>query len=139
MIWAWLIVIVLGVIVDILSSAFLFVGFSLGALGAIIMNLLGLPVIVQFIVFAVISSLFFIFIFPKVRKNIKESHLGTKTMEQGYVGRNFILPETVEDTALIKYEGVFWTFKSESGVIKKGETAKIIGIEGNKLLITKTK
>lgn len=139
MIWAWLIVIVLGVIIDALSSAFLFVGFSLGALGAIIMNLLGLPVIVQFIVFAIISSLFFIFIFPKVRKNIKESNLGTKTMEQGYVGRNFTLPETVEDTALIKYEGVFWTFKSESGVIKKGETVKIIGIEGNKLLITKTK
>ncbi|MDO4536481.1 MAG: NfeD family protein [Clostridium perfringens] len=139
MIWAWLIVIVLGVIIDILSSAFLFVGFSLGALGAIIMNLLGLPVIVQFIVFAVISSLFFIFIFPKVRKNIKESHLGTKTMEQSYVGRSFILPENIENTALIKYEGVFWTFKSESGVIKKGETVKIIGIEGNKLLITKTK
>lgn len=139
MIWAWLIVIVLGVLIDLLNSSFLFVGFSIGALGALIINVLNLPVLLQFIIFAVISSLFFIFIFSKVRKNIKESHLGTKTMEQNYVGRNFIIPKRIEDTALIKYEGIFWTFKSESGVIEKGERVKIVGIEGNKLLIIKDK
>lgn len=137
MIWAWLIVIVLGVLVDLLNSSFLFVGFSIGALGALIINILNLHVVLQFIIFAIISSLFFIFIFPRVRKNIKESHLGTKTMEQSYVGRTFVTPKTIEDTALIKYEGIFWTFKSKSGVIEEGERVKIIGIEGNKLLIKK--
>ncbi len=137
MIWAWLLVIILGILIDISSSSFLFVGFSIGALGALIGNVLEISILIQFIIFAIISSLFFIFIFPKVRKNIKESHLGTKTMEEGYVGRTFILPKRIEDTALIKYEGIFWTFKSESGVIEQDEKVKIIGIEGNKLLIKK--
>lgn len=60
-------------------------------------------------------------------------------MEQNYIGKAFILPKRIENTALIKYEGIFWTFKSESGVIEEGERVKIIGIEGNKLLIIKDK
>ena len=139
MIWAWLLVVVIGVLIDLFYSSFLFVGFSIGALGALIINVFKLPILLQFVVFAVVSSLFFIFIFPKVRKNIKESHLGTNTMEQNYIGKAFILPKRIENTALIKYEGIFWTFKSESGVIEEGERVKIIGIEGNKLLIIKDK
>ena len=139
MIWAWLLVVVIGVLIDLLNSSFLFVGFSIGALAALIINVFKLPILLQFVAFAVVSSLFFIFIFPKVRKNIKESHWGTNTMEQNYIGKAFILPKRIENTALMKYEGIFWTFKSESGVIEEGERVKIIGIEGNKLLIIKDK
>lgn len=139
MIWAWLLVVVIGVLIDLLNSSFLFVGFSIGALAALIINVFKLSILLQFVAFAVVSSLFFIFIFPKVRKNIKESHLGTNTMEQNYIGKAFILPKRIENTALMKYEGIFWTFKSESGVIEEGERVKIIGIEGNKLLIIKDK
>ena len=139
MIWAWLLVVVIGVLIDLLNSSFLFVGFSIGALAALIINVFKLPILLQFVAFAVVSSLFFIFIFPKVRKNIKESHLGTNTMEQNHIGKAFILPKRIENTALMKYEGIFWTFKSESGVIEEGERVKIIGIEGNKLLIIKDK
>lgn len=48
-----------------------------------------------------------------------------------------ILDENVEDSALIKFEGIYWTFKSVSGPLKKGTEVEIIGIEGNKILIKK--
>ena len=38
MIWAWLLVVVIGVLIDLLNSSFLFVGFSIGALAALIIN-----------------------------------------------------------------------------------------------------
>ena len=72
MIWAWLLVVVIGVLIDLLNSSFLFVGFSIGALAALIINVFKLPILLQFVAFAVVSSLFFILIFPKVRKNIKK-------------------------------------------------------------------
>lgn len=139
MIWIWLAIIIFCIFIDICSSSFLFVVFSIGALGALICNILELSILIQFTVFGIITSLFFIFIFPRVRRNIKESKISLKTMEQNYIGRTFVLPEKIKDTALIKYEGVFWTFKSKGGVIEKGEKVKIIGIEGNKLLIIKVK
>ncbi|MDU2664938.1 MAG: NfeD family protein, partial [Clostridium perfringens] len=37
----------------------------------------------------------------------------------------------------IKFEGIYWTFKSVSGPLKKGTEVEIIGIEGNKILIKK--
>ena len=51
--------------------------------------------------------------------------------------RKIILDENVEDSALIKFEGIYWTFKSVSGPLKKGTEVEIIGIEGNKILIKK--
>ena len=48
-----------------------------------------------------------------------------------------LLDENVEDSALIKFEGIYWTFKSVSGPLKKGTEVEIIGIEGNKILIKK--
>ena len=45
-------------------------------------------------------------------------------MEQSYIGRKIILDENVEDSALIKFEGIYWTFKSVSGPLKKGDTSR---------------
>lgn len=137
--WFWLIVIIAGVALDIASSAFIFVGFSLAAVGAIILSFLGVSAIWQFLVFGIISVLFFILVYPRVKNRIKKDHLVTQTMEQTYIGRTLVLPKEINETALIKYEGVFWTFKSNKGVINQGEKVKIIGIEGNKLIVEREK
>lgn len=137
MLWLWIVVILAGIIIDYLSSDVLFVGFSFGALGGLVLAFLNVNVILQFILFAIITIFFFFYIYPKIKKKIKVDNIGTKTMEQAYVGRKIILDENIEDSALIKFEGIYWTFKSVSGPLKKGTKVEIIGIEGNKILIRK--
>lgn len=135
--WIWLVVILLGVAIDYMSSDVLFVGFSLGGIAALIISLFNLSMPIQFLAFGIISVLFFILIYPKIKKRIKSENLGTKTMEEEYIGRTFIVEKEVNDKVLIKYEGVYWTVKSTDGLIKAGQKVKIVGIEGNKLLISK--
>jgi membrane protein implicated in regulation of membrane protease activity len=59
------------------------------------------------------------------------------TTEQGYIGREFSVDEDVLDKATIKIDGVYWTVKNEGELIKKGDRVKVIGIEGNKIVIRK--
>lgn len=137
MLWLWIVVILAGIIIDYLSSDVLFVGFSFGALGGLVLAFLNVNVILQFILFAIITILFFFYVYPKIKRKIKVDNIGTKTMEQAYIGRKIVLDENIEDSALIKFEGIYWTFKSVSGPLKKGTKVEIIGIEGNKILIRK--
>ena len=133
MLWLWVVVILAGIIIDYLSSDVLFVGFSFGALGGLVLAFLDVNVIL----FSIITILFFFYVYPKIKRKIKVDNIGTKTMEQSYIGRKIILDENVEDSSLIKFEGIYWTFKSVSGPLKKGTEVEIIGIEGNKILIKK--
>lgn len=137
MVWIWLIVIIACAIIDYLSSDFLFISFSIGAFAAIIITNLNLSIFIQFLTFGIVSILFLLLVYPKIKRKIKVDKLGTKTMEEEYIGRTLILSKEVNNTALIKYQGIFWTFKSVNGKLDKGEKVRIIGIEGNKILIEK--
>lgn len=139
MLWLWLIVILAGIIIDYLSSDVLFVGFSFGALGGIILSFLDANVIFQFLIFAIITIFFFFYIYPKIKKKIKVDNIGTKTMEETYIGRKVILDKSIDSSDLVKFEGVYWTFKSLSGPLEKGTKVEIIGIDGNKILVKKEK
>ena len=105
MLWLWVVVILAGIIIDYLSSDVLFVGFSFGALGGLVLAFLDVNVILQFILFSIITILFFFYVYPKIKRKIKVDNIGTKTMEQSYTGRTIILDDTVEDSPLIKLEG----------------------------------
>lgn len=137
MLWLWVSVILVGIIIDYLSSDVLFVGFSFGALGSLVLAFLNTNIILQFIIFSIITVLFFFYVYPKIKKKIRVDNIGTKTMEQSYIGRKIVLDEDIEDFKLIKFEGIYWTFKSVSGPLKKGTKAEIVGIEGNKILVKK--
>ncbi|WP_300349012.1 NfeD family protein [Clostridium sp.] len=139
MVWLWLVVILLGVIIDYLSSDVLFVGFSFGALIGIVLAFFNVNVIFQFLFFSVITIFFFFYVYPKIKKKIKVDNIGTKTMEESYIGRKLTLDKDVNLSELVKFDGIYWTFKSLSGPLEKGTEVKIVGIEGNKILVKKEK
>lgn len=139
MLWLWVVIILAGIIIDYLSSDVLFVGFSFGALGGLVLAFLDTNVILQFLLFAIITIFFFFYVYPKIKKKIKIENIGTKTMEQSYIGKKLTIDEDIEDSSLIKFEGIYWTFKTISGPLKKGTRVEIIGIEGNKIVIKKIK
>ncbi|WP_297521224.1 NfeD family protein [uncultured Clostridium sp.] len=138
--WIWLFVIIIAVILDFATSDFIFAGFGVGAILALILSVFEISIPIQIITFGVVGALFIFAIYPIIKKKIKKENLGTKVMEANYIGQTVILDKDITTEILMKFEGIYWTFKNtEDESIKKGDTAEITGISGNKLLIKKNK
>lgn len=133
----WLIVGVITLAADIITSLFLFVWFTVGAITAIIASMLGYNFMVQVIVFVAVSIIFAAVGFPLLRNTIRRTVAKTPTTEQGYIGREFIIDEDVIDKATVKIDGIYWTVRNEGEPVRQGDKVVISGIEGNKLVIKK--
>ncbi|MGL4739992.1 MAG: NfeD family protein [Sarcina sp.] len=134
--WIWLIVIVVAVVLDLVTSDFLFSGFSIGAVVALLLDLLGVNIIIQIIVFGIVGAVFTFTMYPIIKKKLKKDNVRLNLMEENYIGQEFVLEKDVNDEILLKFQGTYWTFKTKEPILK-GESAKIIAVEGNKLLIEK--
>ncbi|MFD3156061.1 NfeD family protein [Haloimpatiens sp. FM7330] len=135
----WLIIAVGALIIDITTSSFLFVWFTVGGIAAIISLILGYPFPIQLIIFIVISIIFMAIGYPIIKKNMKKTVPKIKTMEESYIGKEFVSDRELSEKGTIKISGIYWTVKNEGEYVKKGDKIKIIGIEGNKLVIKKIK
>lgn len=133
----WLVIAVSALTIDLITSSFLFVWFTLGGILAIIADLLNYSFTVQILIFISVSALLMAIGYPIVKKTIKKTIPKTPTMEENYIGKQFIIDEDVIDKAMIKYKGIYWTIKNDGDAVKKGDKVKITGIEGNKIIIKK--
>lgn len=133
----WVFIGIITLILDILTSSFLFVWFTIGSISAIIALVLGHPFSVQLTTFIAVSSLFLAVGYPLVKRTIKKTVKRTPTMEESYIGRVFTVDDDVIDKAVVKFDGIYWTIKDEGHSIKKGDSVKITGIQGNKLIVKK--
>ena len=133
----WLTIAIITLLLDIITSSFLFIWFTIGGMSALITMSLNYSQFVQCVVFLAVSVVFMAVGYPLVKKTIKKTVPRTATMEEGYIGRVIIVDEDITEKAMIKIDGIYWTIKNQGTLIKKGEKVKIIGIEGNKMLIKK--
>lgn len=134
----WVAIIIIAVLVDIFTSIFLFSGFSIGGIVALIMEFLGVPLYVQVIAFSIIGILFIVLVSPKIKKAIQNNKKNTvKTTEEQLVGREIIAEKDIRDEELMLFEGVYWTFKNNGQFIEKGDSMKVIAIDGNKIIVKK--
>ena len=125
-----------GVIVlDILTSTFLFVWFSLGSLAAIIANLVGLSFGWQIFIFAIVSLISISIGYPWARRKYKKMVKPTPRMEETYIGMEFVAEDDIEGNTRIKVAGIYWTGINHGEKIVKGQKFQITGVEGNKLII----
>lgn len=130
----WVVLSIGAILIDIFTSAFLFVWFAIGGVAAIAGGLVGLGFPAQLGIFIVVSLISMALGYPLAKKKFKNT---TKTplMEETYIGKEFLAEEEIDKTSRIKVGGIYWTGKNDGEKINKGEKFKIIGIEGNKLLI----
>ncbi|WP_368490208.1 NfeD family protein [Clostridium sp. BJN0013] len=133
----WVIIGIAALSLDIITSSFLFVWFTVGAIGAIIAEILNYPFIIQLIVFVVISAVFIIICYPIVKKNIKKYVKPTPLREETYVGKEIVVDEEMVKNNGLKIDGVYWNIKKQGYTLKKGDIVKVIAIEGNRLVIEK--
>lgn len=133
----WIAIAATALVFDAITSSFFFVWFTIGGIVAIVLVLAQISFTVQIIVFIAVSLICMLIGYPIVKKTIKDTVPFTPTMEQSYIGTIFKAEEKIINKESIKFEGIYWTVKNVGEVIEKGERVKVVGIEGNKLLVQK--
>lgn len=131
----WILVAIFVIAIDIFTSSFIFMWFSIGALFAIILSLLGASITWQIVSFLIISVATVSIGYPWAKKKFKADINHVPTMEQTYIGKIMIAEEDMQEKSRIKISGVYWTAYNKGEMIKKGEKYTITGIEGNKLIV----
>lgn len=134
----WLVVAICSIVVDIMTSSFFFVLFSIGAVVAAVCGVFGVPFIIQVIIFAVVSIISLVLGYPVLKKKYKNMHKRTPLREETYIGKIIISEKEIFDKAQIKINGEYWTVVNEGDVINVGDKFEITGIEGIKLKIKKS-
>lgn len=131
----WILVAIAVIAIDIVTSTFVFMWFSLGAFVAIIFSLIGISVAWQIVAFLVMGVATVSIGYPWAKKKFKADVNHVPTMEQTYIGKEMIANEDMEEKSKIKVSGIYWTAYNKGKIIKKGERYIITGIEGNKLIV----
>lgn len=131
----WILVAIAVIAIDIITSSFVFMWFSLGAFVAIILSLIGISVAWQIVAFLVMGVATVSIGYPWAKKKFKADVNHVPTMEQTYIGKEMIANEDMEEKSKIKVSGIYWTAYNKGKIIKKGERYIITGIEGNKLIV----
>lgn len=137
MLWIWVALAVVTAIIEIATVEMVSIWFTAGSLCAIIAYAAKAPYWGQLIVFFVISFVFLV-CFRKVclkwvLKNVKE-----KTNTDALVGNVIKLTADIEEdkSGEAEINDVVWSVKGKDGYLAKaGEHVKIVGIEGNKLIV----
>ena len=131
----WILVAIFLVVIDIITSSFIFMWFSLGALVAIILSLLNFTVLYQIIAFLIIGVVTISIGYPWAKKKFKTDVKQVPTMEETYIGKTMTAEEDMGETSLINVSGIYWTACNKGKIIKKGEGFTITGLEGTKLIV----
>ena len=119
----WILVAIFVIAIDVVTSSFIFMWLSIGALAAIILSLLGISVLWQVIAFLVVGVVTISIGYPWAKKKFKADVNQVLTMEQTYIGKEMVATEDMRETSKIKVSGIYWTAYNK-------------GIEGNKLIVS---
>jgi len=134
----WLAAAVIFGIVELATVQLVSIWLAIGSVVAMIACTFGAPVWVQLLVFGAASALFLILTRPFVKKVIKIKPVSTNAHRM--IGKTVVVTEKIGKNSYgaVKFSGVTWTAKSESGEeIQTGENVIIKAIEGSKLIVSK--
>ena len=141
----WLIVIIGFLIIEIFTTTFISICFSLAGIVSLVLYFLGVGLVGQLIGYAVSLALILYFIIPLLRKMTKIKSDGSrpsvKTNLDLIIGEIGVCLEriTLIRDGIVKVEGKEWTAKViDDIVIEAGDPVLIKEIQGSKVIVAKT-
>lgn len=137
----WLGLMILFCIVEGATVGLVSIWFAIGSLAALIAALAGGNLILQVVVFAIVSILAIALIRPLAGKVFAVRHEPTNA--DRIIGQEAVVLvpiSQVEGTGQVKVDGKVWTAKAPGGEdIPEGETVTVLGIEGAKVTVAPLK
>ena len=139
MFWVWIIILVLTVIFEILTTDLTSMWFSLGAFVALLLNLFVQDNLwwLQIIIFAVVTTVSIIFFKPVLKKKIFNQK--AKTNIDALINKTVMVVEPIalNSPGTIKTEGIEWTAISEGDSFEPGDLVEIVSVSGNTFTVRK--
>lgn len=136
----WLAVFVLLILIELATMGLTTIWFAGGAVAGFIASMLGANVVIQAVVFFVVSIVLLIFTRPFAVRYINSNK--TKTNIDGLIGQEALVLEeinNIRETGCARLEGKEWTARSVDDTVIPADTVVIVErIEGVKLIV-KTK
>ena len=136
----WLAVFVLLIVIELATMGLTTIWFAGGAVAGFIASMLGANVVIQAVVFFVVSIVLLIFTRPFAVRYINSNK--TKTNIDGLIGQEALVLEeinNIRETGCARLEGKEWTARSVEDTVIPADTVVIVErIEGVKLIV-KTK
>ena len=137
----WLILLVVFALAEAATVTLVSIWFAAGALVALLVSLFTDNLVVQIILFLVVSALCMALVRPLTRKYFTARASATNL--DRLIGTDAVVTETIDNlaaTGQIKASGQVWTARSENGErIFAGEQVSILRIEGVKLIVAPVK
>lgn len=128
----WGIVFALCVIAELATLQLVSIWFAAGALGAFIAAAAGAPVVVQAVIFTIVSVLLLLVTRPLLQK-LRVQHVVPMNAD-GEVGKLAVVTEAIDNTAStgrVRIGGVHWRARSQDGTpIPQGANVRVTAIEG---------
>ena len=137
---AWLALLIILLIIEIITVGLTSIWAAGGALAALILNILGIPLAGQIIVFFVVTFVLLYFTRPFAVKYINTQRV--KTNYEGIIGKTIRITETVDNinqTGTAVVNGQEWTVRAEKDgdILEPDTLAKVVNIAGVKLIVKK--
>lgn len=135
MVLFWLVFSIAVILIDVFTSSFLFVWFSIGGAVACVASLVEMSIKMQIIVFVVVNIISVFIGYPWAKRKFRKDIERTALMEEEYIGKVLVADDDIEKTTQIKVGGIYWSAINKGCKINKNEKFIIKGISGTKFLI----
>lgn len=127
-------------LIEILTLGLTTIWFAVGALAAFLLALVQVPLMIQIVVFIVVSVVMIVFTRPIMTKYLNKKT--TKTNAESLVGRKarVLIPiNNLKSEGQVMVNGMEWTARSTKDEVtfQKDEMVRIAGISGVKLIVEK--
>ena len=134
----WLIITVILIVVEIITLGLTSIWFAGGAFVAGLISLTGAHWLVQLLVFAVVSTLLFVFTRPFAAKHLMKNV--EKTNVDSLIGQTGLVTQDIDNLnakGQVKVRGQIWTARSISDDVKlhEGQKVSIESISGVKVIV----
>ncbi len=138
MLWIWVALLAIFVIIEATTAQLLTIWFAIGSFAALVTSFFTDNVLIQVVVFVVVSVVILAATRPIVKKMTAAKKQATNA--DMYIGQEGIVTEEIDNISakgLVKVKGAVWTARSEIDNVKiaEGTHVTVIRIEGVKLII----
>ena len=138
MLWVWVALLAIFVIIEATTAQLLTIWFAVGSFAALVTSFLTDNILVQVVVFVVVSVVVLAATRPLVKKMTATKKQATNA--DMYIGQEGIVTEEIDNISakgLVKVKGAVWTARSEADneSIAEDTHVTVIRIEGVKLIV----
>lgn len=136
MVWFWLALFVVALIIEIVSADMISIWFALASIPSFIIALLEGHIVVQIVSFIFFTAILLILTRPVVKKYLKTNEI--KTNVDAMVGMTVTVIKDIrpDEIGRVVVRAIDWAAMSKETILV-GEHARVLDVDGNKLIVEK--